>query len=181
VRRRAGRWLTLSLLAALLLVGCGGAASPTTPQASVAPSASIAVLGEAELAVCDGTIRMGQGVTMLRETRLRRGAANRLTSGLDTVVEGQRLVLEYATARMRTRVRTLGFAVTNMTIAVEDYQTTDRLDAAASNIKRRTTALRRAVDSFRSWVGCPPPVADDAAPATTDPAATSKPEASPAA
>ena len=171
---RAARWLVLSLLAALVLVGCGGSGGPTAPGSSVAPSASAAVLGEAELAVCDGTTRIGEGVTHLRSIRLRRGAADRLGAALDMVVEGQRLIVEYATSRMRTRVRSLGFAVSNITIAVEDFQTTDRVEAAASNVKRRTTALRRAVDGFRSWVGCPGATGDHAG------GATEPPEASPA-
>jgi hypothetical protein len=158
VRRRTGRTLVLALVAAVGVVGCGGGATaPTDPGVTDSPTASARVLGEAELAVCDGTIRMGQGVTRLRQVRIRRGAADRLGSALDMVLEGQQLVLDYQPGRMRSRVRTLGFAVTNMTIALEDFRTTDRYDAAASNVKRRITALRRAIDSFRSWVGCPDP------------------------
>jgi len=173
VARRVGRWLVVPLLAATL-VGCGGAATPSAPASSPGPSASAAALGEAELAVCDGTVRMAEGVTSLRSIRLRRGAETRLTSALDLVTEGQRLILDYAPGRMATRVRTLGFAVTNMTIAVEDFRTTDQLDAAAANVKRRTTALRRAIDAFRVWVGCPstasdPTGASPSAPGSADP------------
>jgi hypothetical protein len=143
------------LLAALL--GCGGGAVPGDPVTSADPSASAQVLGEAELAVCDGTIRMDQGVTRLRSVRLRRGAGGNLVGALDLVLEGQRLVEEYAPSRMRTRVRTLGFAVSNVVIAVEDFRTTDRQQVAASNIRRRTNALRRSIEGFREWVGCPDP------------------------
>lgn len=159
---QAGRWVVLVLLAAII-VACGGGAAPSLPSATTDPSASVPVLGEAELAVCDGTVRMSQGVARIRDARVRRGADGRLESALGLVVEGQQLVLEYATRRMRARVRTLGFAVTNMTIAVEDFRTTDRVEAAASNIKRRATALRRSIESFRSWLGCPGSVADDEA------------------
>lgn len=150
------RWWSVLALLAIVLVGCGdGSTTPSVPAPTGGPSASAPILGEAELAVCDGTTRMNQGVDELHQVRLRRGAGDSLTSALDRVVEGQRLVLEYATGRMRTRVRTLGFAVANITIAVEDFRTTDRYDEAAANIKRRTTALRRAVEAFRTWVGCP--------------------------
>jgi len=151
-------------LLAASVIGCGGGAAPSVPLPTADPSASIPVLGEAELAVCDGVARMTEGVERFRTTRLRKGADARLSGALDLVTEGQRIVIDFAPTRMYTRVRTLGFAVTNMTIAVEDFGTTDRLDAAASNIKRRTTALRRAVDGFRTWVGCPDPTIDDAAP-----------------
>jgi hypothetical protein len=87
--------------------------------------------------------------------RVRRGSGGTLGHALDLVLEGQRLILDFAPARMRTRVRTLGFAVTNLTIAVEGFVTADRIEPAAATIKRRTTALRRALDSFRTWVGCP--------------------------
>lgn len=151
------------------LAGCGGGTAPIDPVATGGPSSSVPILGEAELAVCDGTIRMGQGVTALRAIRLRKDAGNHLGSALETVLEGQRLVSEYASGRMRARVRTLGFAVTNVTIAVEDYRTTDRFQAAASNVRRRTTALRRTLDSFRSWVGCPVPSAGGPTAATSGP------------
>ncbi len=151
--------LIVLLVAALL--GCGGGAAPGEPVTSADPSASVPVLGEAELAMCDGTIRMDQGVTKLRSVRLRRGAGGSLVGALDMILEGQRLVEEYAPSRTRTRVRTLGFAVTNVVIAVEDFRTTDRQQVAASNIRRRTNALRRGIESFRAWAGCPDP--DDAA------------------
>lgn len=164
MRRHARRWVLVTPLLATV-VGCGGGAAPATPAPTIDPSASATpALGEAELAVCDGAARMSDGVTMIRTIRLRKGADGRLASALDLVGEGQRLVLDFAPARMYVRVRTLGFAVTNLTIAVEDLQTTDRLDAAVSNVKRRTTALRRAIDGFRAWVGCPGPTAEGADP-----------------
>lgn len=167
------------VLLAVTLVACGGGSEPSFPAATSDPASSIPVLGEAELAVCDGTVRMAQGVARLRDIRARKGAEARLDAALSLVVEGQRLVLDYGTARMRTRVRTLGFAVTNMTIAVEDFRTTDRLEAAASNIKRRTTALRRSIESFRSWLGCPEPIADDASSDDASDAATEGPSTAP--
>jgi hypothetical protein len=174
VTRRAVRWWLLPLLAVATLVACGGA-TPSAPVASLLPSASSPVLGQAELTVCDGTVQMRDGVTHLRQVRLRRGAADQLGVALDIVVEGQRLVTDAATTRMRTRVRTLGFAVSNMVIAVEDVRTTDRIDAAASNLRRRTTALRRAIDSFRDWVGCPAPGGTNEADGTTAPGSTGPP------
>lgn len=156
---QAGRVVVLTLLISVL-AGCGGGAAPAEPTATSGPSSTAPVLGEAELAVCDGTIRMSQGVAILRAIRLRRGAGDDLAGALETILEGQRLVLDYASSRMRTRVRTLGFAVTNVTLAVEDFRTTGHRGTAASNIKRRTTALRRAIETFRSWVGCPDPTTD---------------------
>jgi hypothetical protein len=162
----------------MLLAACGGGSGTAGPGSTISPSSSAPVLTEDELAACDGTLRMAQGVAQLRSVRLRRGATGHLTSALDLITEGQRLVVDYAPGRMRTRVRTLGFAVTNLTIAVEDFRTTDRVDAAASNVKRRTTALRRAIDSFRTWVGCPGQAPSDGAadasgaPATGDPGAS---------
>ena len=169
MRRRAGRSLTLAVLVLVVVAGCGGGVAPTGPGTTGAPTASAPPLGEAELAVCDGTVRMDDGVTRLEGLRVRRGSANDLASALDLVLEGQRLVLDYAPGRMRRQVRTLGFAVTNLTIAVEGFRTADRLEAAASTIRRRTTAMRRALDSFRSWVGCSAPVAGPAGPAAATP------------
>lgn len=151
-RARGGVALTLLVLSVL---GCGGGASPSGPVGTSGPSASLPILGEAELAVCDGTLRMSEGVARIREIRLRRGAEARVADAFDLVAEGQALVTDYASSRMRTRARTLGFAVTNLAIAVEDLHTTNRVDAAISNIKRRTTALRRSIEGFRTWVGCP--------------------------
>jgi hypothetical protein len=98
---------------------------------------------------------MDDGVTRLEGIRLRRGASATLGSALELVLEGQRSVLDYAPGWMRPQVRTLGFAVTNLTIAVEGFRTTQRIEAAASTIRKRITSLSRAVDHFRSWVGCP--------------------------
>lgn len=151
--RRARGGVVLTLIA-VSVVGCGGGASPSGPATTVGPSASVPVLGEAELAVCDGTLRMAEGVARIREIRLGRAATARVANAFDLVVEGQALVTEYAPSRMRTRARTLGFAVTNLAIAVEDLRTTNRVDAAVSNIRRRTTALRRSLEGFRTWVGC---------------------------
>lgn len=155
---------TIIVLLVAVLAGCGGGAAPAPTSTPPGPSASVPVLGEAELAVCDGTVRMDEGVRRLRSIRLRRGAGNSLVGALDLILEGQRLVGEYASSRMRARVRTLGFAVTNVVIAVEDFQTTDRQQVAASNIRRRTNALRRAIDTFREWVGCPPSPRDEGDP-----------------
>lgn len=163
---RASGTAVLVLLVATL-VGCGSGSAPGGPVASADPSASMPVLGEAELAVCDGTVRMSEGVTRLRSVRVRRGAGNSLGGALDLVLEGQRLVEEYAPSRMRTRVRTLGFAVTNVVIAVEDFRTTDRQQAAASNIRRRTNALGHGIEGFREWVGCPDPEGGAGARATS--------------
>ena len=110
-------------------------------------------------------------MTRLEGIRLRRGASATLGSALELVLEGQRLVLDYAPGRMRPQVRTLGFAVTNLTIAVEGFRTTQRIEAAASTIRRRITSLRRAVDHFRSGVGCPG--------ATVTPEASTGPSADP--
>jgi hypothetical protein len=131
----------------------------------------VPALTEADLAVCDGTVRMGQGVSRLERLRVRRQSINSIGGALDSVLEGHRLVVEFAPGRMRTRVRTLGFAVTNLTIGVEGLETSDRMDAAVALIKRRTTALRRAIDNFRSWVGCPSPTDRPVAtpPATAEP------------
>lgn len=165
MRHRAGRSLALALLAVLALVGCDtGGVAPTGPVATDAPTSSVSPLGEPELAVCDGIVRMTQGVTRLEGVRIRRGAAGSLETALDLVLEGQSLVLDYVPGRLRRQVRTLGFAVSNLIIAVEGFRTTNRIEAAAATIRRRTTALRRAIDQFRSQVGCPDPTSG-AAPA----------------
>jgi hypothetical protein len=173
VAGRARGGVLLALLA-LAVLGCGGGASPSGPVATGGPSSSVPALGEAELAVCDGTVRMSEGVARIREIRLRRGAEARVASAFELVAEGQALVTDYAPLGMRTRARSLGFAVTNLSIAIEDLHTTDRVDAAVSNIKRRTTALRRSIEGFRTWVGCPEIAGADTtddpeASATTDP------------
>ena len=168
---RAGRSLTFVVLAVMAVAGCGGGAAPTGPGTTDTSSPSAPALDEDELAVCDGTVRMSDGVTRLEGIRLRRGASNTLGSAVDLVLEGQQLVLDYAPGRMRPQVRTLGFAVTNLTIAVEGLRTAERVEAAASNIRRRITSLRKAVDHFRSWVGCPG--------ATANPEASTRPPADP--
>jgi hypothetical protein len=171
VRRRAGRSLVLAVLAAVVVTGCGGGAAPTGPNTTDVPSPSVAPLSEAELAVCDGTVLMREGVARLERIRVRRGAGDSIVGALDLVLEGQRLVLDDTPGRLRQQARTLGFAVTNLTIAVEGFRTTDRMEAAAATIKRRTTALRKAIDTFRASVGCPGPTAPPASiPASEAPA-----------
>jgi hypothetical protein len=167
VTRRAGRSLTLAVLVAIAVSGCGGGAAPSGSGPSQLPSASVPALTEADLAVCDGTVRMGEGVARLDGLRVRRQSINSIGGALDLVLEGQRLVLDYAPGRMRTRVRTLGFSVTNLVIAIEGLETADRVEAAVATIRRRTTALGRALDNFRTWVGCPSPT--DRPPASTPP------------
>ncbi len=174
MRRRAGRSLALVVIVAMAVLGCGGGAAPTGPGATDVATSSAPALSDDERAVCDGTVRMGEAVRRLEGIRVRRGAASTLLSTLESLLEGQRLVLDHAPGRMRSQVRTLGFAVTNLTIAIEGFRTADRIEAAASTIRRRTTALSRAVERFRSWVGCPSPVPGagvsvSAPPASADP------------
>jgi hypothetical protein len=70
------------------------------------------------------------------------------------VLTGQDALRQRAPYQMRTRLRSLGLAVTNLALAVEDLRTTDNVDAAATNVKRSSTALGKAIRSFQRWVGC---------------------------
>jgi len=93
---------------------------------------------------------------------------------MQSVLTGQDALVQRAPPyQMRTRLRTLGLAVTNLTLAIEDVQTTARIDVAADNVKRSVTGLGKAIDSFQRWVGCG--AAPDDADATPDAAAPPEP------
>ncbi len=131
--------------------------------------------------MCDATVMMESGVARVRAVKLKRGARNRLDGAVQSVLTGQDALLGRAPYTMRTRLRTLGLAVTNLQLATEDFWTTDRLDIAATNVRKATTQLGKAIDTFQRWVGCdslvlpsPPPESSP----DTSPDASAEPEPS---
>lgn len=154
--RVSGRigWLLVALLT-LVLVGCSGTAGPADPSGSLGPSASpLASLDPDEILVCGAMLVMESGLARVQSVKLRAGARNRLDQAVQSVLTGQDALLQAATYRMRTRIRTLGIAITNLVLAAEDFRTTIHLSAAAANVKRASKDLRKAIDSFQRWVGC---------------------------
>jgi hypothetical protein len=151
-----GRFLArlLPLLVALAVTGCG-AATPGGPADSAQPNASPAASLDLDgIAVCDATVMMEKGLARVRAVKLRRAARSRLEGTLQSVLTGQDALLNRASYRMRTRLRTLGLAVTNLTLAVEDFRTTANIVVAATNVRRASKDLGKAIDSFQKWVGC---------------------------
>ena len=147
-------WLLVTVLT-FGLVACGGGAAPSSSPASTGPDASpLASLDPQDVLVCEATLLMESGLDRVRAVKLRRGARNRLDQALQSVLTGQDALLQRATYRMRTRLRTLGIAVTNLTLAVEDFRTTIHLDVAATNVRRASTQLGKAIDNFQKWLGC---------------------------
>lgn len=154
--RVSGRvgWLLVTLMT-LVLVACSGAPPPAGPPGSTGPSASpLASLDPDETAVCEAMLVMEDGLHRVQAVKLRAGARHRLDQALQSVLTGQDALVQSAPLRMRTRLRTLGLAITNLVIADEDFQTTIHLDVAAVNVKRAGTQLRKAIDSFQRYVGC---------------------------
>jgi len=139
---------------ACVMVGCAGG-TPPTPSPSVVPGTSPAAsLRTSELGVCEATSTMDDGLTRLQAITLRRTSRRRLDQALEHILTGQDVLRQRATYRMGSRIRTLGIAVTNLILAVEDFQTTTRYDLAAANVRRSANAMGKAVRSFERWVGC---------------------------
>ena len=153
--RVSGRgWLLISLLT-LVMVACSGPGTPTRPTGSLDPGASpLASLDPDDIAVCEAMLVMEDGLHRVQAVKLRAGARHRLDQALQSVLTGQDALLQNASLRMRTRLRTLGIAITNLVLAVEDFRTTIHLDVAASNVKRSSSQLRKAIDTFQRFVGC---------------------------
>ena len=154
--RGVGRigWLLVVVLT-LVVVACGGPSAPTRPTGSVDPSASpLASLDPDAVAVCEDMLLMDDGLVRVQNVKLRAGARGRLDQALQSVLTGQDALVQHASNQMSTRLRTLGLAINNLVIAVEDFRTTIHLDVAAVNVRRATTQLRKAGDSFQRWVGC---------------------------
>jgi hypothetical protein len=143
----------LLLVLMLVVTACGaGSSGPATsgpPDASPAPSLDVI---DAE--VCEATFAMEDSLVRVKAIKVRRGTRGRLEQALQSVLTGQDALLQRAPYQMRTRLRTLGLAVTNLTLAIEDVRTTARIDTAASHVKRSATSLGKAIDSFQRWVGC---------------------------
>ena len=150
----------LAMLLVVVLAGCGSGGAPTSPVASTTvgsldPSASpLPSLDIEDIAVCQATLRMEDGLVRLRAVKLRQGARNRLEQAHQSILTGYDALLLHAQRDMRTRLRTLGLAITNIALAVEDFRTTDRIDVAAANVRRASTQLGKAIDSFQRWLGC---------------------------
>lgn|GEM_PF-2918121 len=150
----------LAILLAVVLAGCGAGGAPTGSVASVTvgspdPSASPQPsLDVEDIAVCQATLKMEDGLVRLRAVKLRQGAQNRLEQAHQSILTGYDALLLHAQRDMRTRLRTLGLALTNMALAVEDLRTTDRIDVAAANVRRASNQLGKAIDSFQGWLGC---------------------------
>lgn len=163
----------LAMSLAVTLAGCGSSGAPASPVASASvgspdPSASpVPSLDVEDIAVCQATRKMEDGLVRLRAVKLRQGARNRLDQALQSILTGHDAVLLHAQRDMRARLRTLGLAVTNMTLAVEDFRTTNRIDVAAANVRRSGTQLVRAVDSFQRWLGCDSMVLPSAPPGSS--------------
>ncbi len=165
-----------ALLLVLVLAGCG-AGTPASPTASLRPGDSPAPsLDDGGIAVCDATLMMETGLTLVAAVKLKRGARDQLEQALQSVLTGQDALRSRASYRMRTRLRTLGLAVTNLTLSVEDFRTTSHISDAAVNVRKATKALGKAIDAFQRWVGCatsvipsasPGTVPDDASPGTS--------------
>ncbi len=182
-RSSSGRGLLLLLLfVCVLVVGCSGSAGPTpgstpswdpsgSPGASTSPAPS---LDAADIKVCEATLVLADGVRRMRDVELRRNGGRRLSEAFDTVLAGRDMLMQRYPARMRTRVRTLDIAITNMALAVEDLETTpaSRIGATIDNIRTRITGLRRAIVAFQGWVGC------EALAATDEPAGSGTPDVS---
>ena len=150
----SGRVLAPLLLVLVLVIGACGAGSPgSTPpdQPGASPARS---LDPIDVAVCEATLIMEAGLTRVKAIKVRRNTRGRLEQALQSVLTGQDALRQRAPYQMRTRLRSLGLAVTNLTLAVEDLRTTDNVDAAATNVKRSGTALGKAIRSFQRWVGC---------------------------
>ncbi|MCY7417607.1 MAG: hypothetical protein LH650_03765, partial [Chloroflexi bacterium] len=103
---------------------------------------------------CQASLKMADWLVHFRAGKLRQGARNRLEQAHQSILTGYDAVLLHAQRDMRTRLRTLGLAVRNMALAVEDFRTTDRIDVAAANARRASTQLGKAIDSFQRWLGC---------------------------
>lgn len=163
--RRVLAWLSRSILA-LALVGCSGSGSPVTPAPSLGPIGSpMGSLDPGDVGVCEATLTMEHGLERVASVKLRGDARGRLDQALQSVLTGNDALLQRAPYTMRTRLRTFGLAVTNLTLAVEDFRTTNRIDIAATNVRKATTQLTKAIDSFQRWLGCdalvmPTPPAD---------------------
>ncbi len=152
--RRVLVWLSMSLLM-LVVVGCGGSASPVTPAPSLGATGSpMGSLDPADVGVCEATLTMEHGLERVAAVKLRGGARGRLDQALQSVLTGNDALLQRAPYTMRTRLRTFGLVVTNLTLAVEDFRTTNRIDIAATNVRKATAQLAKAIDSFQRWLGC---------------------------
>ena len=152
----------LALVLTLVIAGCGaGSSGPTTPSRPGATPAP--TLDVVDASVCEATLTMEEGLARVKRIKVRRGSRGRLEQAMESVLTGQDALVQRAPYQMRTRLRTLGLAVTNLTLAIEDVRTTARLDAAASNVKRSVTGLGKAIDKFQAWVGCDGERSDDAA------------------
>ncbi len=152
----------LALVLMLVIAGCGaGSSGPTTPiQPGATPAPSLDVV---DASVCEATFTMEEGLARVKRVKVRRGSRGRLEQAMELVLTGQDALVQRAPYQMRTRLRALGLAVTNLTLAIEDVRTTARLDEAASNVKRSVTGLGKAIDNFQAWVGCDGERSDDAA------------------
>ncbi len=156
--RVSGRigWLLVSLLT-LVLVACGGPGDAGTTELapSIRAASPLASLDPDDVAVCEAMLVMEDGLHRVQAVKLRAGARHRLDQALQSVLTGQDAVLQNATLRMRTRLRTLGLAITNLVLAVEDFRTTvtsrcrggQREALPAPSCARPSTPSRR-------WVGC---------------------------
>ena len=135
-------WPPLLVAVVLALAGCGGGsnASPSPNASDDSPYASGETPGptlNVDPQVCDAMRSLAAAVAAVKAVKLGRTTRDDLLVAFGNVSVAMEDVRRFAPDALRARVRTLGYAVTDLGLSVEDYRTTDRPDLAAPDIDRK--------------------------------------------
>ena len=96
-------------------------------------------------------------VAAVKAVKLGRTTRDDLVVAFGNVSVAMDDVRRFAPDALNARVRTLGYAVTDLGLSVEDYRTVDisQLDQAGPDIDRKGTVAEKALRGLRLSTSCP--------------------------
>jgi hypothetical protein len=159
-RQPTGGLKALLVIVLMALAGCGGgsSASPGPASSDDYPYASGETPGptlNVDPQLCAAMHNLGVAVAGVKAVKLKPTTRDDLEVAFGNVNVAMDDVWRFAPDLLNARVRTLGYAVVDLGLAVEDFRTTDHLTQAGPDIDRKGSVVEKALRGLRVATTCP--------------------------